>query len=59
MARMVRNASYDYRVSNHSELSRSSRIPFDRTGAGDAFASTIVSALALGKSMDEALVGTS
>lgn len=29
--------------------------PLDRTGAGDAFASTIVSALALGKSMDEAL----
>jgi len=29
--------------------------PLDRTGAGDAFASTIVSALALGESMDEAL----
>ncbi len=29
--------------------------PVDRTGAGDAFASTIVAALALGKSMDEAL----
>ncbi len=29
--------------------------PFDRTGAGDAFASTIVSGLALGKTMDEAL----
>lgn len=29
--------------------------PLDRTGAGDAFASTIVSALALGKTMDEAL----
>lgn len=29
--------------------------PYDRTGAGDAFASTIVAALALGKSMDEAL----
>lgn len=29
--------------------------PLDRTGAGDAFASTIVSALALGKSMEEAL----
>jgi len=29
--------------------------PLDRTGAGDAFASTIVSALALGESMEEAL----
>lgn len=29
--------------------------PYDRTGAGDAFASTIVAAVALGKSMEEAL----
>jgi len=29
---------------------------FERTGAGDAFASTTVSALALGKSIDEALI---
>lgn len=29
--------------------------PFERTGAGDAFASTLVSALALGKSFEEAL----
>lgn len=29
--------------------------PFERTGAGDAYASTIVSALALGKSLEEAL----
>jgi ribokinase len=29
--------------------------PFERTGAGDAFASTVVSCLALGKSLDEAL----
>ncbi len=29
--------------------------PLDRTGAGDAFASTIVAALALGKTFDEAL----
>lgn len=29
--------------------------PLDRTGAGDAFASTIVAALALGESMDSAL----
>ena len=30
--------------------------PVDRTGAGDAFASTITAGLALGKSIDEALV---
>jgi sugar/nucleoside kinase (ribokinase family) len=29
--------------------------PFERTGAGDAFASTIISALLLGKSPEEAL----
>jgi len=29
--------------------------PYDRTGAGDAFASTAVAALALGKSIDEAI----
>lgn len=29
--------------------------PFDRTGAGDAFASTIVAALALGKSLETAM----
>ncbi len=30
--------------------------PYERTGAGDAYASTIVSALALGKSFEEALM---
>jgi len=30
--------------------------PFERTGAGDSFASTFTSALALGKSVDEALM---
>ena len=30
--------------------------PFDRTGAGDSFASTFTSALALGKTIDEALM---
>ena len=30
--------------------------PYERTGAGDAFASTFVSALILGKSTEEALV---
>ena len=30
--------------------------PYERTGAGDAFASTVVSALALGKTLEEALL---
>jgi ribokinase len=30
--------------------------PFERTGAGDAYASTVVSCLAMGKSLEEALV---
>jgi sugar/nucleoside kinase (ribokinase family) len=33
-----------------------SRPPYERTGAGDAFASTITSALALGKPLEEALL---
>jgi ribokinase len=32
------------------------RQPFERTGAGDAFASTVASALALGKPLEEALL---
>jgi ribokinase len=32
------------------------RGPYERTGAGDAFASTVVAALALGKPLDEALL---
>ncbi len=32
------------------------RKPFERTGAGDAFASTVVSALTLGKTFEEALL---
>jgi len=32
------------------------RGPFERTGAGDAFTSAVVSALALGKTLDEALL---
>lgn len=32
------------------------REPFERTGAGDAFASTVTSALALGKPLEEALL---
>lgn len=33
-----------------------SRAPFERTGAGDAFASTVTSAMALGKTFKEALL---
>jgi sugar/nucleoside kinase (ribokinase family) len=32
------------------------RGPFERTGAGDAFASTVAAALALGKPLEEALL---
>ncbi len=32
------------------------RMPFERTGAGDAFASTVTAALSLGKSLEEALL---
>ncbi|MEK7099670.1 MAG: hypothetical protein AAB883_00825, partial [Patescibacteria group bacterium] len=32
------------------------RGPYERTGAGDAFASTVTVALALGKTLDEALL---
>lgn len=48
-------ASYDYKfvtIPNYPDPAP----PLDRTGAGDAFASTIVAALALGKTMDEALL---
>lgn len=47
-------ASYDYKlvtIPNYPDPAP----PLDRTGAGDAFASTIVSALAMGESMDTAL----
>ena len=47
-------ASYDFKlvtIPNYPDPAP----PVDRTGAGDAFASTIVAALALGESMDTAL----
>ncbi len=47
-------ASYDWKlvtIPNYPDPAP----PLDRTGAGDAFASTIVAALALGESMDMAL----
>ncbi len=47
-------ASYDFKlvtIPNYPDPAP----PYERTGAGDAFASTIVAALALGESMDTAL----
>jgi len=47
-------ASYDYRlvtIPNYPDPAP----PLDRTGAGDAFASTIVAALSMGETMDTAL----
>lgn len=47
-------ASYDFKlvtIPNYPDPAP----PLDRTGAGDAFASTIVAALAMGESMDTAL----
>jgi ribokinase len=47
-------ASYDFKlvtIPNYPDPAP----PFERTGAGDAFASTIVAALARGESMDTAL----
>lgn len=48
-------ASYDWKlvtIPNYPDPAP----PLDRTGAGDAFASTIVAALAMGESMDTALL---
>jgi ribokinase len=47
-------ASYDFKlvtIPNYPDPAP----PLDRTGAGDAFASTIVAALAMGETMDTAL----
>lgn len=52
------NGAYGYDGSRFLRIPMypDSRGPFERTGAGDAFASSVVSALALGKSFDEALL---
>lgn len=47
-------ASYDYKLVTMPNYPDPAP-PFERTGAGDAFASTIVAALALGETMDTAL----
>lgn len=45
------NGSQKLFMPNYPDVAK----PYDRTGAGDAFASTIVAALALGKTLEEAL----
>lgn len=52
------NGAYAYDGSRYLRVPMypDERGPFERTGAGDAFASTVVSALALGKPLDEALL---
>ncbi len=52
------NGAYAYDGSRYLRVPMypDARGPFERTGAGDAFASTVVAALALGKSVDEALL---
>ncbi len=46
---------YDGHTTWHGPIYPDPKEPVDRTGAGDAFASTFVSALILGKSIEEAL----
>ena len=48
--------SYDGNNMWHMPMYPDEKPPFDRTGAGDSFSSTFTSALALGKSIDEALM---
>ena len=48
--------AFDTRSGNKLFMPVYPHTPFESTGAGDAFASTIVSALALGKTLEEALL---
>ncbi len=48
--------SYDGKEMLHIPMYPDDRVPLERTGAGDAFASTVTAALALGKSFREALL---
>lgn len=52
------NGAYAYDGSRYLRVPMypDERGPYERTGAGDAFASTVVAALALGKPLDEALL---
>ncbi|MEN9582856.1 MAG: hypothetical protein RL641_810 [Candidatus Parcubacteria bacterium] len=49
------NGAYAYNHGDMYFMPIYPHTPIERTGAGDAFASTVVSALALGKTMEEAL----
>jgi ribokinase len=53
-----RNGAYtfDGAVSHVVPMYPDTREPFERTGAGDAFASTITAAIAMGKPFEEALL---
>ncbi len=48
--------AYDGTRKMHVPMYPDSRAPFERTGAGDAFASTVTAALSLGKPLEEALL---
>ncbi len=48
--------AYDGKIMWKIPMYPDSRGPYERTGAGDAFASTVVAALALGKPLEEALM---
>jgi len=48
--------AYDGTRKMHVPMYPDSRAPFERTGAGDSFASTVAAALSLGKSLEEALL---
>ena len=50
------NGAYAYDGTAYYFMTIYPHEPFERTGAGDAFASSVVSALALGKSIEEALM---
>lgn len=48
--------AYDGTRKMHVPMYPDSRAPFERTGAGDSFASTVTAALSLGKTLEEALL---
>lgn len=48
--------TYDGEEMWHMPMYPDPKAPFDRTGAGDSFSSTFTSALAVGKTIDEALM---
>lgn len=50
------NGAYAYHHNDMYFMPVYPHTPFERTGAGDSFASTVVSALALGKSIEEAML---